>query len=187
MGSSGGAAWWCGWFKLSELMDTKYTDFIKGSLTASFLAVIFSFVYVSLFWSISPIPSPLYPAVSIYWPVNVIMSGLWITGSVVTKNAFQVVAGSAIVGAVVSLGLDFLKVPFSLIGFVIGTSTPFPTIATSLIGALFGIVLQRLYGKAWFNENKSTIAAGLVLGSSLAMVIGVAIAMVIKGGWVLPY
>ncbi|MBO3801922.1 MAG: OPT/YSL family transporter [Thermoproteota archaeon] len=187
MGSSGGAAWWCGWFKLSELMDTKYTDFIKGSLTASFLAIIFSFIYVSLFWSISPIPSPLYPAVSIYWPVNVIMSGLWITGSVATKNALQFVAGSAIVGAIVSLGLDFLKVPFSLIGFVIGTSTPFPTIVTSLIGAIFGIALQKLYGKTWYNENKSTIAAGLVLGSSLAMVIGVAIAMVVKGGWILPY
>ncbi|MGB9894874.1 MAG: OPT/YSL family transporter [Thermoproteota archaeon] len=83
--------------------------------------------------------------------------------------------------------LDFIKVPFSLIGFVIGTSTPFPTIVTSLIGALFGLALQRLYGKAWYDENKSTIAAGFVLGSSLAMVIGVAVAMVIKGGWVLPY
>jgi len=188
MGSSGGAAWWTGWFKLSELMETNYRDLIKGQLIASGLAVVFSFVFVSLFWSIAPIPSQLYPAVDIYWPVNVIMSGLWITGSVVgVQNALPMVLGTSAVGAIVAIGSEFLKIPFSLIGFAIGASTPLPTAVTALVGGVFGLALQKVYGGPWYKENKTTVAAGLILGSSLAIVIGVAIAMILKGGWILPY
>jgi len=186
-GSSGGAAWWTGWFKLSDLMETNYKDFIKGQILASSLAVLFSFLYVSLFWSIAPIPSPMYPAVDIYWPVNIMMEGLWITGKVGTQNALPLILGTAAVGSIVSIGFDFLKVPFSLIGLAIGTSTPLPTCITSLAGGIFGLALKKVYGKTWFKENMTTIAAGLILGSSLAIVIGVAIAMALKGAWVLPY
>ncbi len=187
MGSSGGAAWWASWFKLSELLETNYMDVIKGQIIASIVAIVFSFIYVSLFWSISPIPSPLYPAVDIYWPVNILMSGLWITGAISTGNAVQTIIGTTFLATAVSFLTEYLKIPFSLIGFLIGTSSPLPTSVTAILGAIFGVALRRIKGENWYKENKSVIGAGLFLGSSLAITIGVASAMILKGGWSLPY
>ena len=154
---------------------------------ASVIAVVLSFVYVSLFWSFAPIPSPLYPAVDIYWPANIIMSCLWITGAVGAGSAIQTITSTIAIASVIALATEFLKLPFSLIGFLLGVSSPISTSMTSLIGAVFGILIRRIKGETWYMENKSSIGAGLLLGSSLAIIIGVAIAMIFRGIRSLPY
>jgi len=189
----GWGTWWCGWFKMCDLSKTKLSSYIKANLISTPMAFALSFVYMSLFWVISPIPSPLYPAVDIYFPITVLMgyqtaSGtLWVSRAVAAENSMMWLLGSLGIGTAIQLLITFVHLPFSLMGAVVGTLLPIPITLMTLVGGLLNWFLKRKFGKAVWEDYQPVVCAGLFLGESLIITLGVLAAMIMKGMWLLPY
>jgi LytS/YehU family sensor histidine kinase len=154
-------------------------------LTAPITAIA-SLIYMQLFWNIAPIPSAMYPAVSIFWPVQVINKSLWVTGRIQVGSAPMLILGSLAIGVVLEVLAGFFHA-FSFVSLVVGTSTPIPTVFTVLLGGIIGKILSSRLGEKTWKDTRSVVAAGIFLGESLIIVLAVALSMIIKSMWVLPY
>jgi len=73
---------WVSYFYTARYVGLEIKEVIKAVVIIAIpLSLIISFLYTNIIWAFSPIPSLTYPWVSIYWPINVIQSCLWITRS----------------------------------------------------------------------------------------------------------
>jgi len=185
----GSAAGWVQNIKTAYLTETKPIDFFKAYVIAVILYHIFSIIYVSFMWAIAPIPSSVYPATTIYWPITVINQGMFLTRQITGKPFL--IAGSAalffILGVVGNI-LNKIGIPFNIVGLATGTLTLPPFATSSLIGGIIGkYVLQRYIGKEKWNENKAVIVAGVALGEGIIVGIFSAFTMMSKSTWLLPY
>jgi len=183
----GGGAYWSGWFKIADLTHTTKMSYVKGHLLIFSIAWLFSLIYMQLFWSIAPIPSVMYPATGIQWPVTVITRSLWITGKVGFGSAQQLILGSFALGTIIEITCSVTHIPFHLMSVVVGTLTPVPSVLICLFGGITAKVLIKKYGMNWWSTNRSLIAAGVFLGESMILTMSVAATMIIKALWILPY
>jgi len=178
--------WWCSNFKICQLTETKIESWIKAYLLCWPLAMIMVFVYVSFFWQMAPIPSALFPAPAIEWPVTATYQAIWITRPIGFFDPLLIIEffiGTAILTAL----FDFLHLPISMLSVVVGVNTPLPSTFSMFIGAIIGLVLSRIFGKTWFNKYRATISAGFFLGEGIAVVIGTALALLARAIWMRPY
>lgn len=170
---------WCQSFKICELLDTPPSELVKAYVYSFPVAWLVSFLYVQLFWRLSPIPSAVYPYTIIYWPINAINSSLWISRSVTIFNP-QLILGGVIVGGALYAATSTLHIPFSLIGFASGAAAPIPGSFSLLIGYIIGRIFAIKFGRIWWNKNRAVIVAGLTMGEGLAIGLGAAISMTAK-------
>ena len=173
--------------KVFQLTETRPMDFFKAWVLILPLSLVMSFIYVSLFWSMAPIPSGFYPATSINWPVSVIQTGIWATRQI---NIFRpnLILWSMIIVFVIAAVFDFLPIPFSLMGFAVGTTMLPPTSFAFLIGYLIGkYFFQRRFGRELWDSIRPVVAGGIVAGEGVALGIGAAAVVVAKSLWALPY
>jgi len=184
---TGGGGWCAGWYKVCDLTKTSFTSWIKAYILVTPIAWIFSYVYMGLFWKMSPIPSSMYPAVSIFWPVSVINRSLWITGQVGVGLASQLIIGSFALGGILHVACTFLNIPFSLISSVLGLMTPLPTCITVLVGGIVGKMIAWRRGAEWWTDSRPVIAGGIYLGGAVVLTLSVALVMVLKSMWTLPF
>ncbi|MEM2465347.1 MAG: OPT/YSL family transporter [Candidatus Bathyarchaeia archaeon] len=184
--STGGGTWVLSAYKICELTETKISSWIKAYYLATLIGWAISFLYVSLFWQIAPIPSAAYPSASITWPVSVLMHALWVTRSLqVFRPDFIIL--SFICGFSIAFICDFLHIPFSLISFFAGAASPIPNSISVMIGAIIAKIIQRRFGKEWWIENRYSVVAGFGLGSGIMMSIAAAIGVIRKSMWILPF
>jgi len=178
--------WWVSNFKICELTKTTATSWIKAYLISWPLAMVMCFVYVTLFWQMSPIPSAMYPGPAISWPVQATYQALWITRP---PGFFDpmLILGFFISTALLTAVFNFAKIPISIVSIAMGSNMPIPSAFTILIGAIVGKVLERILGKIWYGKYRSTLAAGLILGEGVAVVIGTGIALIFRATWIRPY
>lgn len=181
---SGGGAMWCALFKVADLTETNPVEYIKAYFFAVVVAFIAGFVFVSLFWSMAPIPSSLFPCPG--WPITASMQSLFMTRSLELFKP-PLLLGALAVGAALFGLVEFVHLPISLIGLAIGTAFAIPFAVTYLIGALVAKLFQRRIGKEWFEANSSIIVAGLFTGTGTVIAISIAIALIAKSIWSLPY
>jgi len=181
--SAGGSGWVAN-FKTAELTLTPRMDIIKALLIAVPLGMLFALIYTQMFWSISPIPSSIFPVP--YWDVDVTMTYFFVSGKAALFKVDWMVA-TFLVGIVLQGLSDFAHLPISLIGIAAGATSPIATSVGMLLGIIVGKVLQRVFGKIWFQTQASTIMAGLMTGEGLVIAFSAAIAMIFKSTWILPY
>jgi hypothetical protein len=171
--------------KVATLLEVRPLDYYKAYAITLPLALLFSFIYLQIFWSIAPIPSAAYPWTVISWPVGSLGFSMWVSRSIeVFKPDLILFSAAAILAA--SLIARKLNLPFSPIGFSIGTSTLPPFAINYFVGALIGRFMERRLGRRW-NEMKVAIAAGTSLGAGLALVIVASFVMLAKSVWFLPF
>jgi len=183
---SQGGDWTCQMFKLCQLTKTTPGSYIKAYLIAFPIAYIVGFVYISVFWSIAPIPSAVFPWTQITWPTNLIFSSLWITNPTNIFNPTTLAASFSIVTAAYALS-TFAHLPISFMGIVVGAASPLPNALTMLIGGIVGQILMRRTGKDWWNSNKGVIVGGIFIGEGIIIGIFAAILLVMKSTLALPY
>lgn len=177
---------WLAHFKICQLTQTSVESWIKMYLFTYPITILLGFIYTQLFWLLAPIPSAVFPAPAITWPVEIIYHTIWITRPVRFFKPDLILLSFLNTSALVIL-LRFLKIPFSMVGAVVGMSTPIPSVFTMFIGFIFGKFMEYRLGKKWFMEYRSTIAAGIVTGEGLAIIIGVTLALIIKSIWARPF
>jgi len=186
-----GAPAWANMIKSARLTDTNINDFFKAYLMAVTISIFSSFVFVSFFWSIAPIPSTVYPFTTIQWPIEVLSTSMWATGEIKGQGVEIIVASLAILLAIALLG-ELLRmmtgVPFSLVAIVLGfTLLPSTTVPTVIGGVIANFILRRQLGDKWWMSYRTTIVAGFLTGLAVMTGFSVALVMISKASWVLPW
>jgi len=175
-------------FKVAELTETKISSILKASWLLFPISTIIGYFYVQLFWSLAPIPSSRYPGTQIYWPIDATQRSLWMKGLAAVAFNPNSIPVAFLVGSCVYLAFNLLHSPIPFVAIAAGLSTIPPGPVSMLIGAILGKVLCSIFklSEEWWNKNKTMIAAGIVLGESVASALGLSIAIIINSIWVLP-
>lgn len=175
---------WVQTMKVAYLTETKPTDFFKIYLLAVLLTNVFSFIYVSFFWTLAPIPSSIYPWTLIQWPVNAISQSMWATRKILARYEPLLISfvGFLLLGGTGSLLSKFVGVPFSPVSLLIGMMTPPPGIVALFLGSLASKIIQRKQGDWWLNY-RSVIVAGLIAGQGIVAGIAAAIVVLLRSTW----
>ncbi|MEM2569831.1 MAG: OPT/YSL family transporter [Candidatus Bathyarchaeia archaeon] len=170
---------WLRSFKICQLTKTTIESWIKASIIAWVLAFFVGLFYTQFFWQIAPIPSEIYPAPGIQWPIDIISRAVWITRPTQLFDLNTILYWGFGLGALLALS-QYLGMSFLIIGMASGLGTPIPVAVLILLGLLIKRILIHFFGDKWFVDNRAALAAGLVLGESLAAVCGVSLAMVLQ-------
>ncbi|GEM_PF-505229 len=181
---------WVEGIKTGFLTETKPMDLFKAYILTVILYHVFSFIYVSFFWAIAPIPSSQYPYTLIYWPIQVISQNVWTSRQIVANPLLLAYSffGMASIGAVGHIINRFTGIPFSFVGLVTGTTLPPPYPVSMFLGGLLGrYALTRLIGKEKFEAYRSVIVAGIATGSGIVAGIAGALVVLYKSIWILPF
>jgi len=181
---------WVEGIKTAILTETKPMDFFKAYILTVVLYHVFSFIYVSFFWAIAPIPSSQYPYTLIYWPIQVISQNVWVSRQIATNASSLLYSflGMTLIGVIGQLITRFTRIPFSFVGLVTGTTLIPPYPVAMFLGGLLGRYgLSRLVGKEKFDAYKSVIVAGIATGSGIVAGIAGAIVVMYKSIWILPF
>ena len=181
-----GGSSWAATLKICWITETKLSSIYKAWILATACAWLAGLFYVDIFWRLAPVPSTFYPWTAVYWPVQAIYTGLWITKQIFVFNPALLLIG--LFGGLALSALEYLKIPFSLIGFAFGAASPIPTSVTVLIGALLGkYFFSRVFGKEWWKKYKTVIVAGFTFGEGIIVGVTILITLIAKSVWTMPY
>jgi len=172
--------------KVALLTKTKPIDYYKASVIAIPAIIFASFVFWSLFWSMAPIPSAMYPWTAISWPVQSLNFALWVSRSLQIFKPVQIVSAIVFIFVISAIAEKF-KLPFSYLGFVAGAGMVPPFALNYFLGALVGRYIEKKVGKERWEVLRSVIIAGLFCGTGLAVGLAVAILLVGRSIWGAPY
>jgi len=181
-----GGSGWCRFFKILDLTDCSVTSFLKAFFIGLPIALIMGLFYVQNFWSLAPIPSVMYMATAIYWPVQAVNQSLWTTGQLFEAFNPLWISGAFIASTLLYAVTQLLHAPISVVAVAAGLGTPIPTALTVFFGAIMGKIALKIMGKGW-DEIKMTLCAGLSLGVAVAVVVLSVVGMLLKSLWVMPY
>lgn len=169
-------------FKLAQLTQSSFTDFLKFFFIVTPISVVFSMIFTQVFWGLYPIPSSAYPMSMISWPRDVIHRAVWITRP---RGIFRLdwIIYSALVGLALYLILSVARLPAAaILTSLLAGMTTLPPIATSmLIGYIVRLSFERLVGKERYNRYSYTIVAGLIAGTGFAVLIAVSGLLILMG------
>jgi len=184
---------WCTHFFVSKQLGIPLRDAVLTVLAVGIpLSLIMSFVHVSIIWMMGPIPSQNYPWAMISWPMSVIQQCIVIARGTTLQSALLNPGSTPLLEAALALGvaLQFAakaaRLPFSLLIATVGASTLPPFATTMLIGLLLYRILLRLT-KGKIDEMKYALYAGAVVGYGVCLSLLVAIAIMLRTPWLLPY
>jgi len=180
----GGGQYWCNDFKICDLTGTSKKSYIFTIILSSVIGWVSSFVFMSIFWGMAPIPSGAYPMTEINLPISAALQGLWATGKAVSINPQAILIACA-ASAIADIGFSYVKIPFSLVGLATGVGSP-PT-PNLLVGLVISQVLKKIKGEQWWKENRYTIVAGYVIGLSVVIALFASLGMMFKGMNMMPY
>ncbi|RLF09599.1 MAG: hypothetical protein DRJ98_07870 [Thermoprotei archaeon] len=177
---------WTSNFKVCQLTRTSYKSLMIAYFIAFPLSLLLGLLYTSAYWAMAPMPSAMYPATHIQWPVSAMYQALWITRPEKFFNVSMILYSFlSMMG--VGLALNFLRLGICLTGILAGVSTPIATVFTIFMGNLVGRAVALRLGREYFDRYEQTIAAGLMLGEGIAIMIGTAGAIILKSIQLRPY
>ncbi|GAG06133.1 unnamed protein product, partial [marine sediment metagenome] len=168
LGSSG----WVQNFKTAELVGCAPRSLIVAYLLAYPVGMVANLLFVSIFWSIAPIPSAMYPYAEVILPVWANNLCIWIAASLpnASKEATQLVeqlfnikwmlSTFGIFTAVYIFGRAFKRLELSVIGLAVGMVMPLPFAVSLFTGGLIAKYVRRRTGPEWFSVNRNIIVKG---------------------------
>ena len=199
-----GAAGWVQDFKTAELTGCTPRSLILAKLIAYPVGMLANLLFVSIFWSIAPIPSAQYPYTTAVLPVWANQFCIWISASLSYSGAAKLnpatqaiidqmfnfkwmLATAAVFAAVFVVGKIWKRLQLSLIGLAVGMVMPIPFAMSLLAGGLFAMWLRGRTGAEWFDRNRNIIVAGLAVGEGVVVGLLAAIAALRSSLIALPY
>jgi len=148
--------------------------------------LLFSFIYLQFFWSMAPIPSAAYPWTVITWPIGSLSFSMWVSRSIEVFKPDLIVVSALLIFAASLIARRF-NLPFSPIGFAAGAALTPPFAINYFLGAVAGKIIERRYGREYWENIRSTLIAGLFCGIGLALALTVMLVMISKSVWILPF
>jgi len=197
-------------FLQADGCGAKKTDFVKAYVIVTVLGLISSFLFISLFWSISPIPSGAYPATIAVWPVSTldwIRTREWIWRGFLFR--YDLILYSFIAGTIMYIITDFAKMPYFLIAFVTGAGglgvggggglfagaaaawlagRALPNATAQFVGSLIGAkLIAPKIGVEEFNSLRGNLVLGFTIGIGFIELLRSCLILLGKSMWLLPY
>ena len=172
--------------KVAMLLKVRPMDYFKAYAITLPLVLLFSFIYLQFFWSMAPIPSAAYPWTVITWPIGSLSFSMWVSRSIEVFKPDLIVVSALLIFAASLIARRF-NLPFSPIGFAAGAALTPPFAINYFLGAVVGKIIERRYGREYWENIRSTLIAGLFCGIGLALALTVMLVMISKSVWILPF
>ncbi|MEM2960148.1 MAG: hypothetical protein QXU67_00925, partial [Candidatus Bathyarchaeia archaeon] len=175
--------------KVAYLTETKPKDYFKAWVIAAVLNLVFGLLIVDSFWRLAPIPSSVYPASMIYWPIYATNDSLFITRQIKLDPLLMLFSG-AFSFAIFFAGslLQKINIPFSAIAFITGCYTLPTSSITIFLGSLIGhYVIGRYIGREEWMRIRGIFVAGVFAGVGVFLGLGVSMILIAKSAWVWPW
>lgn len=175
--------------KVAYLTGTKPKDYFKAWIIAAILNLVFGLLIVDSFWRLAPIPSSIYPASLIYWPLYATNDSLFITRQI-KLDPLLILSSGAFSFTVFFAGslLQKINIPFSPIAFVTGCYTLPTSSITIFLGSLIGhYVIGRYVRKEEWIKIRGVFVAGIFAGVGVFLGLGVSMILIAKSAWVWPW
>lgn len=184
---------WCSEFYVARYVGVKIRDVLLVTFAiATPLSLIMSFIYTSLIWSFSPIPSQAFPWAQASWPISVIQSCIWISRGTTLQSALFNPGSPPLLEATFALGLAvffasiLLRLPVSPVLLAVGASTIPPHAITLIVGHIvYKLLLRATRGE--LDHLRWPLYAGAVVGYGVTTSILIAIAIISRTAWLAPY
>jgi hypothetical protein len=158
--------------------------------------------FMSVFWSVAPIPSSTYPYAATILPVWSTQLCFWMS-TTVEGARFGNSSGAEIVSQVFRLdwmfmafgvftvlyfiGRAFKRYELSLIALAVGMAVPLPFTISLFIGGLIALGVKRWRGEAWFERHRYIIVAGLGMGMGVILGLFASLAALANSLISMPY
>ncbi|RLG79364.1 MAG: hypothetical protein DRO13_06110 [Thermoprotei archaeon] len=181
---------WTEALKTARLTRTRMFDFFKAFIFAFVLYLAFSFIFVSFFWLMAPIPSYVYPWTTIQWPIQAITECMWYSRQITTRVDLigYSIAFVLILGVIQKVLARLTGFSLDVVSLLTGTTVIPPGVVTMLIGGLVGrFLLQRIFGRERWREINSLVVAGIATGEGIIVGIAAASILMFKTAWIKPY
>jgi hypothetical protein len=199
-----GAAGWAQDLKTADLTGCTPRSLITAKLIAYPVGMLASLLFMSIFWSIAPIPSAQYPYTTAVLPAWANQFCIWISASLSFSGAATLspaaeatirqlfnyhwmLVAAAVIAAVFFAGKIWKRFGLSPIGLAVGMAIPIPFAVSLLVGGLVARAMRRRIGEAWFAENRNILVAGLAVGEGVVVGLVAAIAALRSSLIGLPY
>jgi len=194
-----GSSSWVQHFKTAELVGCTPRSLIVAYLAAYPVGMLANLLFVSIFWSIAPIPSAVYPYAEIVLPVWANNLCIWISAALPNAseattqlvsqlfNLKWMVGTAAVFTAVFVAGKFFRRLQLSVIGLAVGMAMPLPFAVSLFIGGMAAQYIRGKTGAEWFGANRNIIVAGLAVGEGVVIGLFAAIAALKNSLIALPY
>ena len=180
---------WSTQFRVLQLTRTKFVSYVKLVFLNFFIMMTFSFIFWSLIWKMTQIPSSAYPYVQKMWPYSATMQTLWASSTLPGGGSLmrgivsvpKILSGTGL--AAVTFGAFMLfKAPISMFYGMMGGFTSFPT-GTYLMFA--GAMLNKFYffkkfGTETWKHYAPVLLAGYGCGMGLIAMTAIAVSLVMK-------
>jgi len=190
-------------FKIAEAVDASRSEFVKTYILVVILGLVSSFVFVSLLWSVAPIPSGAYPATITAWSIDAVAwarNTEWIWSGYLFRSEW--ILGSFVVGFAAYVATTiFLNAPYFLIAFLSGMWSPtagvgglavagtvLPNALAVFAGSLFANkVMLRFMGQKTFNAVRGRIVVGFSVGWGFMELMRATLVLIGRSRWILPF
>jgi hypothetical protein len=111
---------------------------------------------------------------------------MWVSRSIEVFKPDLIVISALLIFAASLIARRF-NLPFSPIGFAIGAALTPPFAINYFLGAVVGKIIERRYGREYWENIRATLIAGLFCGIGLALALTVMLVMISKSVWILPF
>jgi len=176
--------------KVALKVYCKPTDLPKLQVIAWSITWIISFIVLSIFWSIAPIPSTAYPYTLYNFPENAQSITMLITRQIRFLPEY-VIAATGTVIAVSLVGEVMLRfgIPFSHTGFFLGLFSLPSGVVPLIIGSIIGNYLMPHFfgGKRRWMDVRGTIIAGELMGEGIILIFLLSMSLLSKASWIWPW
>jgi len=183
-------------FRTTELTGTKFTSLIKSELLIFPVMAIGMVAFSQFIWSISAVPSEMFPYANEFWELRAYQQGLIYSATLPGEAAspFREAFRPEVLGAGLGLALvlyatlSHFGLPIFLVyGLVRGLDQSAPhVIVPMFLGALLGrFVLRRYFGEGW-SRYRIVFAAGFQAGVGLITMFSLGIVFMAKSAIKLP-
>ena len=181
----------------ADICRVSHNEYFKAYIIVVALGMFSSFLFVSLFWNIAPIPSGAYPATISLWPIDAMdwaRTQQWVWTGYLFR--FDLIMWSFIIGSIITFAANFiLKNPLVLLALVSSTNMynlpwwgdPISVGMAMMIGSIVANkVLSPRFGKA-FDALKGNFFMGVTLGWGFMEVLKSILILIGRSMWILPF
>lgn len=170
--------------KVADITRTNLFDYFKGLLIVLLITWVASFIAVSLFLKVAPIPSEVFTMSTKLWPEQIIEQ----TFSMINFDRIYkppLIALGFIIFTILSVLTIFVKIPFfNVSSLLLGLTIPPYYANAMLVGFIVGnYAIRKWLGENWWKKYRFTFLAGAVAGFGIVAGIAGAIILISKVLW----
>lgn len=182
-------------YRQCELTGTRFPSIWKTQVVLFPIILISSIFFMNFIWSLSEVPSAVYPYAEMMWKLNAENACIMFSSTLgeysIFEEAFNVlyIAVGAVFGVVLFGAMNTLGAPIMLTyGVVRGLGGVMPHwVIPQFIGALIGrYYFQKRLGLRW-RQYIPIVSAGFACGMGLVTTVGVGITFLSKASIPLPF